>query len=263
MKLNSKANESLVERSLGITYEEVQLRMFPRMWLETSEIISLSSDAIFQSWEFSRSHGLHGYAYLWKRMRRPSVPVATVPFLPTNASGMARTFAHRGNSASPKRNSVLHCSPETQVRSNRWCDQKGKEAFFLFAVSNSIKKSTSSTTFSLDQNATASLTCSRLSDSRGRHILVPIAHVASLSRRGLDTRNERALGKQDFEVLDFRISGHVRFKVFKKFQTDFRRESLVKPSIILIFHFPASHQRLLREHFYLRLRSSLFCASQS
>ena len=37
----------------------------------------------------------------------------------------------------------------------------------------------------------------------------------------------------------------------------------MKSSIIMIYHFPAGHQPLLSEHFYLRLRSSFFCASQS
>ena len=59
----------------------------------------------------------------------------------------------------------------------------------------------------------------------------------------------RALGTQDFEVLDFRTSGHFQFKMFKKFETGFRGESLKKSSIVLIFHFPADHQALLREHF--------------
>ena len=40
----------------------------------------------------------------------PPLPVAAVPFPPTNVLGMAKTFAHRGNSASPKRNSALHSS---------------------------------------------------------------------------------------------------------------------------------------------------------
>ena len=38
-------------------------------------------------------------------------------------AGMARTFANRGNSASPKRNSALHSSSVTRVKSKRSYDQ--------------------------------------------------------------------------------------------------------------------------------------------
>ena len=84
------------------------------------------------------------------------MPVATIPFLQTNVSGMARTFANSGNSASPKRNSALHSSSVTRVKSKRSCDQWGKDGFFLFTVSKSIENSTSSMTSSMNINARAS-----------------------------------------------------------------------------------------------------------
>ena len=62
------------------------------MWLETSEIISLSSGTDLPNLGIT-SLNLYGYSNLRKRMHNPSMPVATVPFLQTNASGMARTFA--------------------------------------------------------------------------------------------------------------------------------------------------------------------------
>ena len=61
------------------------------MWLETSEIISLSSGTDLPNLGIKSLNLLN--LNLRKRMHNPSMPVATVPFLQTNASGMARTFA--------------------------------------------------------------------------------------------------------------------------------------------------------------------------
>ena len=92
------------------------------MWLETSEIISLSSGTDLPNLGIKLLN-LHGYANLRKRMYKPSMPVVTVPFLQTNVSGMARNVANRGNSASPKRNSALHYSSVTRVKSKRSYDK--------------------------------------------------------------------------------------------------------------------------------------------
>ena len=99
------------------------------MWLATSEIISLSSGTDLPNLGI-KSLNLHGYANLRKRMHKPFMPVATVPFLQTNVSGMARTFTNRGNSASRKFSLAFFVLDASQVKAI--VRQVGKGRIFLF-----------------------------------------------------------------------------------------------------------------------------------